>query len=417
MAAQNDIHKDSLASEPLGWMTVMSAICLCAHGRPSWNDPRVLTAAAAAGALLSLVWLLVLGDAGAEARAGLIFASLLTAGTAVAIQPKSSPLLAAAAGVGILAYLAMDPWERTSSSWDSARWLVVFLSGVALAAAVLMVLPRVMRRVIVSLLIVFHFVGILSTVFSVHPAPWLAINVYGYVFRNYLEFMYLNNAYHFYSPNPGPPNLLWFRIEYEDGTWRWLKIPNREDYPTSVNYQRRLSLAEYASQGKVADSKSMDRRVERRNSIRLLIPTHPLLPPSDQYKEPNQYSKWMLESYARHVARHYPSEKSSPVARVRIYRVIHIIPDAKSLAYGDHPLDMYFNLPYYVGTFDPQGRLLDPDDPLLYWLVPIIRRDETRGAVINYPQRIVEVVVPEENRSYEVYDFLNYHAQRMRSFR
>ena len=32
------------------------------------------------------------------------------------------------------------------------------------------------------------------------------------MFRHYLLFTYMNNAYHFYSPDPGPPTLLYRRV-------------------------------------------------------------------------------------------------------------------------------------------------------------------------------------------------------------
>ena len=30
--------------------------------------------------------------------------------------------------------------------------------------------------------------------------------------------------------------------------------------------------------------------------------------------------------------------------------------------------------PYYLGTYDAEGKLLDPEDPMLYWLVPVLPR-------------------------------------------
>ncbi len=53
--------------------------------------------------------------------------------------------------------------------------------------------------------------------------------LWGKVYRPYLQFFYLNNAYHFYSPEPGPPVLVWFRIDYTDNKSMWYRIPNDED--------------------------------------------------------------------------------------------------------------------------------------------------------------------------------------------
>ncbi|MCL6639228.1 MAG: hypothetical protein K6T80_06050, partial [Firmicutes bacterium] len=73
--------------------------------------------------------------------------------------------------------LAWDPSqvlvENPSQPWDSARLLVLILSLGALAAAGLMLLPRVLRRIVFSLLILVHFGGIFCAVMSVPPQPWL----------------------------------------------------------------------------------------------------------------------------------------------------------------------------------------------------------------------------------------------------
>src|SRR5207253_4479160 len=109
-------------------------------------------------------------------------------------------------------------------------------------------LPRVVQRTIVSLMIVLHFVGILSAVSSVPPTPPLMNWAWIYVYRPYLQFMYLNNAYHFYSPEPGPGILVWFHVRYDDGSSDWYKIPDRSQNPLTLEYQRRLSLAESTNQ-------------------------------------------------------------------------------------------------------------------------------------------------------------------------
>ena len=377
----------------------------------AWNEPFVWLATGAAGAWLALGGLAVFGPEGAALRVGLVFLSLLAAGWGIVLRPSSPAVLAAAAGVGLFSWLALAPWEGREVPWDSARYLVAFLTGVTVAAAVLFLLPRVVRRVAVSLVIVFHFLGILSAVFSVPPAPWLATNLWAYVFRPYLEFMYLNNAYHFYSPDPGPPNLLWFRLEYEDGSLRWYKMPNREDYPTAVNYQRRLSMTESAHHAMVTPADAMLRRQQRRASVEGKYPAHPTVPVAAQFREPNTFAKKMIQNYTRHVAQvHSAPHPGAPgkVVKVRLYRVIHEILEARALANGDHPLDLYTYRPYYQGEFDAEGNLLNPNDPMLYWLVPIIRKDDRLGWVQGDPAALVRVSAG--GREYEVYDYLKVHA-------
>ena len=68
-------------------------------------------------------------------------------------------------------------------------------------------LPSPVRRFAafgVSVLILVHFTAITSAVLANPPGPWVAMQSQHLIFRPYLAFMYLNNAYRFYSPEPGP---------------------------------------------------------------------------------------------------------------------------------------------------------------------------------------------------------------------
>src|SRR5262249_14128695 len=128
--------------------------------------------------------------------------------------------------------------------WDSARLLLIPLGIVTLAGSGLVLLPLIARKLVVSLLILLHFGNILVSVTSVRPrngrAPWLSVQLWSYFYRPYASFMYLNNAYHFYSPEPGPPTLLWFFVRYSDDSGRWIKLPSRKDSPVPMHYQRQL---------------------------------------------------------------------------------------------------------------------------------------------------------------------------------
>ena len=41
---------------------------------------------------------------------------------------------------------------------------------------------------------------------------------------------------------------------------------------------------------------------------------------------------------------------------------------------GRDPYNASLYMPYYQGAFDKDGKLIDPTDPMLYWLVPINQR-------------------------------------------
>src|SRR5262249_51824377 len=153
---------------------------------------------------------------------------------------------------------------------DSGRVVAGFGSIVAGVAAVLMALPRPVRRAAVVLLVGLHFGSLVtaSTGPGTHdkPPPWITQVLHTYFYRAYSELVYLKNAYHFYSPEPGPATQIWFCIyyrttkidpktgdfvrnpetgEYDFGDSYWYKLPRRPDDikdPLAVSYYRRLSL-------------------------------------------------------------------------------------------------------------------------------------------------------------------------------
>jgi hypothetical protein len=331
--------------------------------------PALLTGIVAT--VLAVVWFQAFGEAAAVGRLLVLVVGLLAAGTAVAIQPSSPAVIALG---GMCAVLGSTAVPR--DSWDTMRLLLQVLGLFAALCAVLMLLPRVARRVAVSVLILWHFGGILTAVTSVPPQPWLSTTLWTHVYRPYLEFMYLNNAYHFYSPNPGPATLLWFSVNYADGSSRWVKLPNRDEYPLAVEYQRRLSLTESTNQMVQASPVIPQGILDRRQlaAVRYDIPPHPELPATFQYREPVTFSKKMIESYARRVARTSPhlQDPSQPVTSVKVYRVVHQIPLPRDLAERGMDDETAY-LPYYQGEFTPDGKLINPQDPLLSWLIPILR--------------------------------------------
>src|SRR5438128_1842535 len=138
----------------------------------------------------------------------------------------------------LAAFLASEAFHRIP--WDSAALLFRIATVLAAVGAVVVLLPSVGRRIVISLVILFHFGGIITAVTSVNPSPWVITQLWTSVYRPYLYFMWLNNAYHFYSPEPGPANLMWFCIEYEpdpDGTknFRWVLVPDLDGDGHPVN--------------------------------------------------------------------------------------------------------------------------------------------------------------------------------------
>jgi hypothetical protein len=351
-------------------------------------NPWHVLAGSAVLAVLALVLKFIWqeNDLFTPVRAILITASLIVALSAVSLRlqsaswqfderVRSSAVVVCAALIGLGNYRAMN------EDWDSLRLALRVFVVVGFAASLIILLSKVFQRTVISLLLLFHFAGILSAVTSVAPpgsyAPWISQTLWVRVFRPYLFFMYLTNAYHFYSPDPGPATLLWFYVKFEDGTGEWYRLADKNDFSTRQEYQRMLAITETTNYiiGQTPPENIWESKVLARRTAatfgKVAIPVSPSYMLNFQYREPNLQSKDTTSSYAKYVANHYHSEKNPElkVKSVKVYRVIHIIINADSLADGVDPWDPVQFLPYYHGEFDANGKMLDPKSPYLYWLL------------------------------------------------
>ncbi len=410
------------------------------EGRLPLTNPWPLLAAAFGAAFAAL---LIQGMADSW---GAVLGSLVAASVVMALGAVGIRLRAAREEVenrfttaAIIALASVVPFLGTYSlrpDWDSAKMLLGVLVGVGLACAFLLLMPRLVRRLLLILLVLVHFGGILCAVGS--PAPpngqpsWLINQLWVGVYRPYLYFMYLNNAYHFYSPDPGPPMLLWFRIEYENGKSRWVEQPDPEDTKIKLAFQRRLALTESANQLKQQPPLDLEQRLQRRREAGMNFRAGriPMLDPSGmprdfEFKEPIAYSKQVLRSYARYTARHYPcpDDPTAKVRTIKIYRVVHMIPSQSQIAEGYDPFTPTNYLPYYQGEFDAQGhhldgpkfeiqnnelRMVDPGSPFLYWVVPI--RLELKEGVPPIRFDAQGKIVPHDPSDFKIVDYMKIHA-------
>jgi hypothetical protein len=277
------------------------------------------------------------------------------------------------------------------------------------------------RRLAVSLLFVLHFCAITTACLAAPPSPWIVQQTWGRLFRPYLEFMYLNNAYHFYAPEPGPSSYMWFRVihtspdQEEFGTW--YKIPQLDEdgnsqHPVALEYQRFLSLTEsVVSTDSLPPTEMFDQQKKQwgwhpfwKNRIELVpaqnddervgipppkhmrIPLKPGLLPAQQVYMPGDSSRRLFASYARFVARKFATHPEHPdwkLKSVKVYRVIHSIPPVLWFHNRIPPNDPELYQPYYVGNYDSRGILIEDQDPYRNWLIPVIR-DE-----LNNPDSVI----------------------------
>ncbi|MGL4552540.1 MAG: hypothetical protein ACRC33_15310 [Gemmataceae bacterium] len=290
-------------------------------------------------------------------------------------------------------------------AWGSARLLLGAGSVLGFGATALVLLPPVPRKVLLSLWIVFHFGGMFTSFSSIDPpgsqGPFLSKHLWAFVYRPYLQFLYLTNAYHFYSPDPGAPNLLWFAVHYSDGSYLWVRIPSREKGQIGMHYQRLLALPEHsftqkpgwpltkaAVAGLRTDLYDEDRlwdnineRRVRGSGVRYRNPETkrssfiPLLADIDvsvQYREPTDNHKRMIASVAHRMLRVAPKREGLEVRSVKVYRVTHNLLTPYELSRGVSPFIKSKYWPYFLGEFNADGEMVNPLDPFLYWYVPIL---------------------------------------------
>lgn len=357
-----------------------------------------------------------------------LFTGSLLVGVAVLLQLRQetwlwptrveSAALVSLAGLAAMAgYLAMQP------GWISGHMFYAAAFLLALLGSVLILLPQTGRRMLLSVVVLFHFGGMVTSATAIDPpngsAPWLVKQAWMRVYRPYLSFLYMTNAYHFYSPDPGPPELFWFAVMYDDGSYTWVKMPSRANSPNSMHYQRMLALpqhtfqaiqrlpltnAELIANGSFAPERGSWEEIYLRRELgstwefgpkRLPIPMVIDVDASWQYKEPTETSRKLVASVAKRVFWTAPPAKDEAgtvredvkVKSVKFYRVVHQILTPHELAKGVSPIEKPKHWAYFVGEYDGFGQLVDEKDPFLYWYLPIliVPDDFPRNALMSRP--------------------------------
>jgi hypothetical protein len=317
------------------------------------------------------------------------------------------------------------------NEWDAVQLFFAGAFLMLLSGTAVVLLPEVWRKVAISVWLVFHFLGMFVVFTSIDPpnaqGPWLSKQLWTIVYRPYLSFFYLTNAYHFYSPDPGPPALLWFAVKYEDGSYTWVKIPSRDKSPIGMHYQRLLALPEhtfspsnryahseverawldqlhakdpkkyrdrvhldrvwddqFGPDGKVIVPGIYRRRynasrkatlnqrayVFKDNGTPSVIPWVADVDLSVQYREPTDTSRRLIASVARRVLREAPlNDTGSKPRSVKAYRLVHNCLTPKELAEGKDPYSKNKYWAWFLGEFDLQRNTkyeeeMWPDYPL-----------------------------------------------------
>ncbi|HEV3146789.1 MAG TPA: hypothetical protein VGZ47_23080, partial [Gemmataceae bacterium] len=340
------------------------------------------------------------GTRGVLAALRLIFTigGMIAVGLAVSLRPTKALLLALAAVTCFIARYG----DAFHAEWDSARMFAGFGAIVATVATFLMAAPlgiasllqrpdlvRPVRYALVSALVLLHFGGIGTAVTSPGAQPWVTGMLSQKVYRPYLQCVYLTNAYHFYSPEPGPAYMLWFCVYYDNDDKNtdtaeaiWITLPKRPGDmidPLSLTYYRRLSIT--ATAYAPTQVQTLPDDVYRARILATQgkngIPLHPeFMPLTLQYLVPQDQVRYhMLPSFVRHVAKSPEAQHNDPNVKIKwikVYMVEHRIITPPALENGIDFYDAPTYKPYFFGEFDAEGNLRNPNDPMLYWMVPIL---------------------------------------------
>jgi hypothetical protein len=353
------------------------------------------------------------------ARVALAFVGVVTAGAAISMRPDlwwAWGLGAVAAGAGVIGLPA---------AWDSFHTFFRVLAVAAAVGAVMSAASFGVRVAVCSAAILFHFSGIFMASTSPPPRAWINEQAFTRIYNPYLQFVYLRNAYQFYSPNPGPASVVVFLLKTEKADEQgrkyydteWVVMPRRPADirdPLGLSYYRRLSLTQQISSANAALTIATDQSEKERlfparddRSTRGQpghIPYHPLTNFSAQYAVPNaDVTRFVLPSYASHVILEHRYEVANKTT-VKVYRLDHQTTPVEQfrakLQNGEHPSPYHPGTyrPYFLGEFNAWGELVAPQDPFLYWLIPIYPRFPGPGDPIQ--------------KTYE--DYLSVHALDMR---
>jgi hypothetical protein len=326
-------------------------------------------------------------------RLFLVLLGALAVGAAVSMRADLWQAWGLGACGGLLAAFG------TPADWDSFRLLFGAMTAVALSWAALLLAPAGYRLPALSALLVFHFCGIFLATTTPPATPWLTEQAFLRVFNPYLQFLYMRNAYHFYSPEPGPASILVFLLKTETRdpatgevkyTTKWVVTPRRPadvKDPLGLTYYRRLSITEQVARsvpGLALPANYFEKAelLGRRSQVPIPFPQaneERIL----QYRMPQpEVFRYVIPSYASHVIlENTATEDEARHTTVKMYRLEHgtmsaeeFVNPRKARGVVSDPYHPSTYRPYFLGEFNARGDLLNPQEPMLYWLVPIFPR-------------------------------------------
>ncbi len=173
--------------------------------------------------------------------------------------------------------------------------------------------PSTPIKLVISALILFHASAILVNVIAA-AGPFVTKSLCA-KYRPYLQFMWLTNAYRFYAPDPGPTDVVWYRIKYEDGTSQWRQVPDREAYALRMPFQRHMSVSMLAMM--MAGFEEIPASEDAASGASMMIRNQ-----GNRQEVLSPMGEVYFRAYARFIARKFvKSSWGSPFKELAIYRI------------------------------------------------------------------------------------------------
>jgi hypothetical protein len=138
------------------------------------------------------------------------------------------------------------------------------------------------------------------------------------------------------------PNVLWFRVQYEDRVVRWLELPRREDFRLRMPYVRHLALALAQNQFLTTPDDARGRTLTDLGQI-------------------------CVASYVRHIAKTQARTDADgvavPVRGVGVYDAVHAFLAPAHVRAGWEQTDLRTYHAIFLGAYGPSGDRTDEFRP------------------------------------------------------
>lgn len=208
--------------------------------------------------------------------------------------------------------------------------------------------PTTTVKIIVSLVVLFHFSAIFSHVLS-GGGPMAMRQVASY-YRPYLKTMWLDNGYRFYAPDPGPTEVIWYKLQYDDGSTHWTQVPRREDFNLRMPFQRHMSIALLASM--MNELEPVKPKEDAASVASVLINNTPTL-----RTVLTPVGEVFFRSYARHLGRVFRenAKTNAKLVSMECYFVRYLIRGPYQMRMNWDMYDPRLLKIDFIATFTPDG--------------------------------------------------------------